>query len=150
MGPAVGRHQGGRLMLNEAQIQALLQGLPDRASRSGLEPYRELLLEMRRRNFSYRQIAKLLIERCGFAISHSTIHDFIRKHGATAPLAKFHGEEVPSKPVSPGPNPERRDTDAVIRDRIAALKRHSPAPPNEEPGFHFDPTKPLHLEDEPS
>ena len=137
-------------MLDETQIEALLQGLPDRASRSGLEPYRELLLEMRRRNFSYRQIAKLLIERCGFAISHSTIHDFIQKHGATTPLVKSHGAEDPLKTVSPGPNPARRDTDPLIRDRIAALKRHNPAPPNEEPGFRFDPTKPLHLENEPS
>ena len=67
-------------MLDEAQIAALLHGLPDHASRSGLEPYRELVLEMRRRNFSYRQVAKVLVKRCGFEISHSSIHDFIRKH----------------------------------------------------------------------
>jgi len=137
-------------MLNETQIHALLQGMPGRASRSGLEPYRELVLEMRRRNFSYRQIAKLLIERCGFAISHSTIHDFIRRHGTTTPLVKSGGGEDPQKPVSPGPNPERRCTDPQIRDRIAALKRQNPAPPAEAPGFRFDPTKPLHFEDEPS
>ena len=137
-------------MLNETQIQALMQGLPDRASRSGLEPYRELLLEMRRRNFSYRQIAKLLFERCGFAISHSTIHDFIRKHGTTTPLGNSSSAAQSGMPVSPGPNPELRGTDPVIRDRIAALKRQKSAPPTEEPAFRFDPTKPLHLEDEPS
>ena len=66
-------------MLDEPQIQALLKDLPERAIRSGLEPYRELVLELRRRSFSYRQIAKLLVERCGFEISHSAIHDFVQK-----------------------------------------------------------------------
>ena len=71
-------------MLDEPQIQALLKDLPERPIRSGLEPYRELILELRRRSFSYRQIAKLLVERCGFEISHSAIHDFVRKHAVTA------------------------------------------------------------------
>jgi len=136
-------------MLDEAQIEALLQGLPDRAIRSGLEPYRKLVLEMRRRNFSYRQIAKLLADRCGFEISHSAIRDFVRKHGATPPLAKSSGAEEPACLNTSSPSPEPRGTDPSIRDRIAALKRQKPAPQLEETGFRFDPTKPLHIEDEP-
>ena len=137
-------------MLDEAQIAALLHGLPDQASRSGLEPYRELVLEMRRRNFSYRQVAKVLVERCGFEISHSSIHDFIRKHCDTTLPATSSGVEEPTKPATPCLRSERRGTDASIRDRIAALKRQKPEPQVEEPAFHFDPSKPLHLEDEPS
>ena len=33
-------------------------------------------MEMRRRNYSYREISRVLTERCGFQINHSTIHDF--------------------------------------------------------------------------
>ena len=134
-------------MLDEAQIQALLQELPERAIRSGLEPHRELVLELRRRSFPYRQIAKLLMERCGFEISHSAIHDFIRKHGATPPPVTFAGAEEHARPVPTHPNPERRVANASIRDRIEALKRQKAAPQVEETGFRFDPAKPLHLED---
>jgi hypothetical protein len=134
-------------MLDEAQIHALLQGLPERAIRSGLEPYRELVLELRRRSFSYRQIAKLIVERCGFEISHSAIHDFVRKHGATPPSGKPSGSgEVPAA-LAPPANPERRGADSSIRERIEALKRHKPAPQAEGTDFRFDPAKPLHLED---
>ena len=134
-------------MLSEAQIQALLQGLPERAIRSGLEPYRELVLELRRRSFSYRQIAKLLAERCGLEISHSAIHDFIRKHGATPPLEKPSGSEEPPAAFAPNTTPERRGADPSVRERIEALKREKPVPRVEETGFRFDPAKPLHLED---
>ena len=133
--------------MDEAQIQALLQELPERAIRSGLEPFRELVLELRRRSFSYRQIAKLLMERCGFEISHSAIHDFVRKHGATPPLVKPSGSEEPAAAFAARRNPERRSKDLSIRDRIEALKRQEPARQVEETGFRFDPTKPLHLGD---
>ena len=133
-------------MLDEAQIQALLQDLPERAIRSGLEPYRGLILELRRRSFSYRQIPKLLVERCGFEISHSAIHDFVRKHGATQPLVKPSGTEEPPAAFA-HLNPERRGADTSIRQRIEALKGQKPASQVEETGFRFDPAKPLHLED---
>jgi hypothetical protein len=133
-------------MLDETQIQALLQELPERAIRSGLEPYRELILELRRRTFSYRQIAKLLMERCGFEISHSAIHDFVRKH-ATPPLVKPSGSEEQPAALPPHPNPERRGADPSIRERIEAFKRQKPVPQVAETGFRFDPAKPLHLKD---
>lgn len=134
-------------MLNEAQIRALLQDLPARTIRSGLEPYSELVLELRRRNFSYRQIARLLVERCGFEVSHSAIHDFVRKQSAPPPPVKPNGSEEPPTAFAPQPNPEPRDADPSIRERIEALKRQKPAPKVEETGFRFDPAKPLHLED---
>ena len=134
-------------MLEEAQIQALLQGLPERAIRSGLEPYREVVLELRRRSFSYRQIAKLLADRCGFEISHSAIHDFVRKHGAMPPLVNPNGAEEPPVASAPSTSPEQRGADSSIRERIEALKRQKPAPQAEETGFRFDPAKPLHLEE---
>jgi hypothetical protein len=134
-------------MLDEAQIQALLQDLPEHATRSGLEPYRELVLELRRRSFSYRQIAKVLVERCGFEISHSVIHDFVRKHAVTPPLVNSDSSEQPAVPFVPSQNPDGRVTDPSIRDRIEALKRQKPAPQIEETGFRYDPAKPLHLED---
>ena len=134
-------------MLDEAQIQALLQDLPERAIRSGLEPYRELVLELRRRSFSYRQISKLLADRCGFEIGHSAIHDFVRKHGAMPPLLKPGGAEEPPVASAPSTSPEQRGANSSIRERIEALKRKKPVPEVEETGFRFDPAKPLHLED---
>ena len=134
-------------MLDEPQIQALLKDLPERAIRSGLEPYRELILELRRRSFSYRQIAGVLLERCRFEISHSAIHDFVQKHGATPASLKPSGSEEPPAALAPHPNPARRGPDPSIRERIEALKSQKPPPQTEETDFRFDPAKPLHLED---
>ena len=54
-------------MLTNDQIRQLLDEFPERETRSGLEPYRDLIIEMRRRKYSYREISRLLSERCGLA-----------------------------------------------------------------------------------
>jgi hypothetical protein len=42
----------------------LLDSLPEKPPRSRLEPYSELIVELRRRGRTYREIARILAEKC--------------------------------------------------------------------------------------
>ena len=72
-------------------IRKILAELPDRGKRSSLDPYRDLVLEMRRRGYSYREMAQLLAERCELKISHAAIHNFVRRqaHGLAAEASQI-------------------------------------------------------------
>ena len=130
-------------------VRQILAELPNRAERSSLEPYHELIQEMRRRGYSYRELSRLLEERCSVKISHAAIHNFVRRR-RQVPAA----EPLPDR--SQGAGRERGREDGAgsgvdqrdMRDRIAALKqRVVPSAAAEEVGFRFDPDQPLRLDD---
>jgi hypothetical protein len=133
-------------------VRQILAELPNRAERSSLEPYQELIQEIRRRGYSYREISRLLEERCNVKISHAAIHNFVRRRrqmpGAEPPPdgSQRAGQER-GRENAGGSSVDERD----IRDRIAALKRRVvPSAAAEEVGFRFDPDQPLRLDDEQS
>jgi hypothetical protein len=59
------------------KFQAILNSFPTNQTRSRLEPYRELILEMRKRGRSYREIARVLQQSCHLRVGTSTINDFV-------------------------------------------------------------------------
>jgi len=125
-------------------IRKILAELPDRGKRSSLDPYRDLVLEMRRRGYSYREMAQLLAERCELKISHAAIHNFVRRqaHGLAAEPSKIQPGNGGGQPrsISSG---EPGD----VRDRIAALRsRPTPSQLPEEAEFCFYLDKPLRLD----
>lgn len=61
----------------DAKFEAILNNLPARKPRSHLEPYRELIQQMRKRGFSYREIAHILKKQCGLKVGSSTVNDFV-------------------------------------------------------------------------
>ena len=65
----------------DAKFQAILDSLPPKAPRSKLEPFTELIAELRKRERSYRQIADLLKERCGLSVGVHTLYSFVRTRG---------------------------------------------------------------------
>ena len=62
----------------DANLQKLLDELPDKPPRSRLEPYREFMEELRSRGRTYRDIADLLAEKCAVQVTGSGVHDFLR------------------------------------------------------------------------
>ena len=62
----------------DKRIQAILDGLPPKPPRSRLEPYEELIRELRNRGRTYREIVQVLSEHCGFSTVPSTVHSFVR------------------------------------------------------------------------
>ena len=62
------------------KLQDILDGMPEKPPRSSLEPYRELIKELRRRGRTYREIAHILAEKCQLRAAASTVNRFLRKN----------------------------------------------------------------------
>jgi hypothetical protein len=59
-------------------IQAILDRLPPKPPRSKLEPYAELIQELRKRGRSYRDISGILAACCGVSAGAHTVYNFVR------------------------------------------------------------------------
>jgi|SRR6185437_3334765 len=83
----------------DAKFQAILDSLPPKLPRSKLEPYADLIRELRKRERSYREIAGLLKERCGVNVGVHTLYSFVRTRGigeADGRIAERAGTGVPA------------------------------------------------------
>ncbi len=137
--------------------QKILDNLPQRRARSRLAPYRELIHELRRRRRTYREIARVLAERCQCKVSISTLHDFIRtrsrsRRESTQAMSAESGVSTGWSPaestaIQVEKKLERhRDLfDVGIQRRIAALKRRPAPAKSTRSRFQYDPDEPLHL-----
>jgi hypothetical protein len=64
----------------DTKFTAILNSLSSKEPRSCLEPYSELIIEMRKRGRTYREIADVLKQTCGLTVGKSTVHDFVLAH----------------------------------------------------------------------
>jgi hypothetical protein len=76
----------------ELEFEAILNSLPAKKPRSRLEPYRELILEMRKRGRSYREIMQVLNSSCNLAVGKTTVHDFVRACTKSTRKRRVQGE----------------------------------------------------------
>jgi hypothetical protein len=74
----------------------------ERRSRSKLEPHRQAILELRKKHWSYRQIAKWLMEH-GITISHPAVFHFCERSIARRPRHAEATAEPISKPLESRP-----------------------------------------------
>ncbi len=82
------------------QIADFLAKADGRPPRSRLEPYAELIRELRQRRWSYREIAVALRERFSVPTGPSTINDFVRvraRQPQREPLPAAHALEPPEQ-----------------------------------------------------
>jgi len=61
----------------DPRFEAVLKRLPQKRYRSCLEPYSDLIREMRKRGSCYREIAQVLHKEFGLKVGMSTINDFV-------------------------------------------------------------------------
>ncbi len=61
----------------DPRFEAVLKRLPKTQYRSCLEPYTDLIREMRKRGCCYREIAQVLREEFGLKVGMGTINDFV-------------------------------------------------------------------------
>src|SRR2546422_5796425 len=112
------------------RFQDIPDGIPEKPPRSSLEPYRELINELRRRGRTYREIAHMLAEKCQLRAVASTINRFLRKRmvASTKPPARRMPKpakttraatEMIARSNSPK---EERPSHNEVQQRIAALK----------------------------
>lgn len=146
----------------DERFQAILDSLPPKLPRSRLEPYSELIRELRRRGRTYREIAQVLAEKCQVGVVPSTVHDFVRVR-----TQKGKAKQQPVTPLadtspSPNGNPATSTTGAVkmpaqkadaeeVRRRIEELKQRPVSPRDKaKPVFEYNPEEPLRLRPNPS
>ena len=136
----------------EDNFQDILNGTKAKLGRSRLEPYGELVDELRCQGLTCRDIAAVLTQKCQFQTSKSAVSNFVRararrRRNASRRISRSVGRppSVVRKPATlhSGQGP----SDDEVRQRIAALKARKPAPTSPDNGFYFDPTEPLRLID---
>jgi hypothetical protein len=146
-------HQILRTMTNDNPFKAIIDTLPQKPARSRLEPYAELIRELRGRGRTYREIARILSERCGFQTSRSTVSDFVRAYLKRSRNSRKIDESGQSK-IRPRKSvvrmpvktpPKTTVTTDEIKKRIADLKGRLAPTELDSQIFHYDPSKPLHL-----
>ena len=131
----------------DEKFQAILDSLPPKAPRSRLEPYAELIHELRRRGRSYREITAILADRCGIRVGVHTLYNFVRVRTAAskktkAAKAAMTGGTPPSlvAPIPAGVDGREGD----VWQRIQALKdRPAARARSAEKVFHYDENVPL-------
>jgi hypothetical protein len=140
-------------MTNQDEFRTILDALPPKAVRSRLEPYAELIHELRRRGRTYREITHILSERCGIQTSRSTVNDFVcARSKKTRNLQKRGSRETKARPENSVLLPQTKAPTETglpmddIQKRIAALKsRPIPATEKDIKIFQYDPEQPLTL-----
>jgi hypothetical protein len=149
------RHLVRRRSFMDARFQEILDSLPPKRPRSRLEPYAELIEELRHRGTTYRKIAAILTERCQLQTSASTVHDFLHVQTPTKTPGKRRRTAVSRVPDTARRAPRLSQAQGNVQPpddvqrRIAALKmRSAPAKPKPKE-FQYDPEEPLHLPTKP-
>jgi IS30 family transposase len=137
------------------RFRDILEGLPEPAPRSCLDPLRELIDELHRRGRTYREIAHILAERCGVLVSVSTVFRFLhRRSRMTAQPRKGKSPQVPQiKGLSQTMVTEEKislnsgtgATSDEVQRRITSLKLRPAPAQTKSQSFHYDPNEPLHL-----
>jgi hypothetical protein len=133
----------------DANLQKLLDELPEKPPRSRLEPYREFIEELRNRGRTYRDIAEILAEKCAVQVTGSGVHDFVRSRSpAKVRLAENSqtkaddlqvGDTVVAGTEQPASSSEE------VQQKIAALKARNAAAEPAPRGFEYNPDEPLRL-----
>jgi IS30 family transposase len=88
------------------QIANFLADADARPARSKLEPYADLIRELRQRRWTFRKIADALRERFAVTASPSTIHDFakVRARRVKAEIQRTQPERPQTDAAAPTPS----------------------------------------------
>jgi hypothetical protein len=135
----------------DANLQGILDNLEDKKQRSRLAPYRGLILELRRRNRTYREILHILADHCQIQVSISTLHDFLRAQRRIDSKMKKQQVKEPNPPeLNETPQHASRIKEDIpdmndMQQRIAALKQRTTPTQANAPRFSYDPAQPFHI-----
>ena len=134
----------------EDRFQDILMSVEEKRPSSRLEPYGELIDELRRRDFTYRQIARILTEEFQVRVPKSTLNDFVRarlRKRRNAPRSPLRRPAIQPPVLSESATPRsvRGPSEDEIRQRIVALKARKSTKTRDVIDFRFDATKPLRI-----
>jgi hypothetical protein len=136
----------------EDKFQDILSKVTKKAGGSRLEPYGELIDELRDRGLTYRNIAEILTDELQFHVPKSTVNDFVRerarrRRNTTRHISRRVAIPTPVVPKAATLHAGHGPSDDEVLRRIAVLKARKPATTSSDNDFFFDPTEPLRLID---
>lgn len=135
----------------EPDINKLLEEIPDKPPRSKLEAHADVITVLRRKRYTYREIAHFFQEHLAITVAPSTIHDFLRVRRRRGKRSAVFGGDQPAKEATPVSRPPAINipvTQGDVQKRIAALKRRAPAE-EPQPLFTYEEEEPLKLRRKP-
>jgi hypothetical protein len=111
-----------------------LPSSPGKPFQSKLEPFGDLIRDLRRKRKSYREIQDILREEHGITASRSTIFSFVK---VRSKRRKLYSMAEGAAPVA----------STTVKDSFDAIEtlRRKPIPKPEKKIFEFDENKPLTL-----
>jgi hypothetical protein len=139
-------------------LNEILKSFPKKPGRSRLDPYSDLIKEPLGRGWTYREIYRILLDKCGVQISFSTIHHVVHRRSISRQKAGKSRPRNAKKQVLPtvrndekeNRDPQRgADMNNDVYRRIAALKKKPISQEGASRPFHHDPDEPLHLRTNP-
>jgi hypothetical protein len=135
----------------EDKFQDILSKVTKKSGCSRLEPYGELIDELRHRGLTYRDIADILTDELQLRVPKSTVNDFVRarsrrRRNAARRISRRVALPTPTVPKAATLYSGQGPSEEEVRQRIAALKARKPTTKCDN-DFYFDPTEPLRLID---
>ena len=142
-------------MREDERFKAIVDSLPEKRPRSRLEPYAQLIDQLRKLGRSYREIEWILSEKCGIHAPRCTINDFVRQRSRRkTKIKKSSPLSVEDANLPTTANADEKEFSRAKKElqeiddtyrRIAALKQIKPSAAKTADLFHYDPNEPLHL-----
>lgn len=128
-------------------FQAILDSLPPKPARSKLEPYAELIRELRKRGRSYREIAGILTDRCGVSVGTHTVYNFVQVRSRSKSKSTASEREKSASSAAAAKAASSSDKPDEVAERIRALKQRPPTAQasGAEKVFAYDENEPLRL-----
>jgi len=143
----------------DPKFEVILNSLPSKEPRSRLEPYGELITEMRKRGRTYREIAQVLKKSCGLKVGTSTVNDFVlARSKSKAKLSLSTSRTTATHKNLEGRAATYKDTEARkstgrtrkalegIARTIKELKDRPLKTSAKKPLFEYNPEEPLRLQ----
>ena len=136
----------------EDKFHNILSKVTKKSGRSRLEPYGDLIDELRGRGLTYRDIADILTDELRLHVPKSTVNDFVRerarrRRNAARQISRRVAIPTPVVLKAPTLHAGHGPSDDEVQRRIAAVKARKPATTPSDNGFFFDPSEPLRLID---
>ena len=127
----------------DPKSEELLKNASEEPTRSRLEPYRDLIRELRRRRYTYRKITRLLQDSFGLTFPKSTLNDFVI---ACSKQRKLYFQIPPDPPAS---STNSSPTQSASGPSTLPHTTSRPSGPNvPQKRFHYDPEEGLTLSEE--
>lgn len=123
------------------ETRAALDEIAQKAPRSKLEPYQDVIRQLRRKGHTYEEVAQFFAEKLNLKVAPSTIYAFVRVRARRHHRLRV---ELPPENSSRTPRPAISGNDEDVRRRIEELKRRRPPEP-EKPLFDYNENEPLRL-----